>query len=394
MPANYGITDHWDTGKVDYGPIAAPALKAPPKIVMPSDANTAPAVSTATTGSVTPGDPAAAKPTPQIVMPGAPRTPAVSAGVITPQAQETQGETANRMRDEAERDRLKATGSGVSQLQKAHPFLGSLARVADIAGSILAPGISMAIPGTTMHHQLLVNQNTRNINTDVEEQEKQAQAQKMLQGTSDRPEDVQHIYADAVQDAMNRGVDATKDPKVMQLADTITQLQKQPAQGGPDIQHLYAAAVQDAIGRGIDPRQDAKVQQIADVITQIQKQGNTETGTAEDQRYEKIVATPKNQRNPADEAWRLAYEKCKTLGPAMTTAASGVTTMEGVKRINNTELQNTAGAGRLLDQIRGKVGKLTEGQPLDPALQKDLVNLADILQKAPTTSTKRTTKAS
>src|ERR1700749_1673948 len=41
-----------------------------------------------------------------------------------------------------EHARLTDTGSGVSQLQQRHPFLGGLARVADVIGSIAAPRIA------------------------------------------------------------------------------------------------------------------------------------------------------------------------------------------------------------------------------------------------------------
>lgn len=42
-----------------------------------------------------------------------------------------------------------------------------------------------------------------------------------------KPENVQQQYSDAVADAEKRGVDPAKDPKVQQLADAITSLQKQ-----------------------------------------------------------------------------------------------------------------------------------------------------------------------
>ena len=47
--------------------------------------------------------------------------------------------------------------------------------------------------------------------------------------TPEKPENLQQVYADAVADAQSRGVDPAKDPKVQQIADAITSLQKQPA---------------------------------------------------------------------------------------------------------------------------------------------------------------------
>jgi hypothetical protein len=62
-------------------------------------------------------------------------------------------------------------------------------------------------------------------------------------------------------------------------------------------------------------------------------------------------------------------------------ATLGVTTMEGIKRINSVEIQQVAGAGSILDRIKGRVGKLVDGQPMDAALQNDLIQLANVLQK-------------
>jgi hypothetical protein len=58
---------------------------------------------------------------------------------------------------------------------------------------------------------------------------KEAQAAALQNPKPEKPENVQQIYADAVQDAVSRGVDPNADPKVKQLADTITGLQKEPA---------------------------------------------------------------------------------------------------------------------------------------------------------------------
>jgi hypothetical protein len=56
-----------------------------------------------------------------------------------------------------------------------NPFLRGLAGVAQTIGSIAAPGITSMIPGTSLHHQALVNQSRGEVNQDVSEQQKQAQ---------------------------------------------------------------------------------------------------------------------------------------------------------------------------------------------------------------------------
>lgn len=74
---------------------------------------------------------------------------AAAAPAVTPAPTQT-------MIDEAELNRRKATGSGVSQIQ--NPILHALAKVGDVAGSILAPNVAAFVPGTTLHHQMLLKQ--------------------------------------------------------------------------------------------------------------------------------------------------------------------------------------------------------------------------------------------
>src|SRR5947207_825192 len=52
-----------------------------------------------------------------------------------------------RATDEAELQRMESTGSGVHQVQQKHGILGGILRGLDIAGSVIAPGITAAIPG-------------------------------------------------------------------------------------------------------------------------------------------------------------------------------------------------------------------------------------------------------
>jgi hypothetical protein len=93
-----------------------------------------------------------------MAMPSA--APAVAAPVMplitrTP----TQTET-----DQTQRNHLISSGDGISQIK--NPLLRGVARAADIAGSVFAPGLAMAIPGTMLHHNYLVNQATRNVAAD------------------------------------------------------------------------------------------------------------------------------------------------------------------------------------------------------------------------------------
>ncbi len=55
---------------------------------------------------------------------------------------------------------------------------------------------------------------------------------------------------------------------------------------------------------------------------------------------------------------------------------------QGLNRVNTAEIGATGNAGSLWDSIVGKVGKLTEGQPVPTDLQKDMTEFAGILEKS------------
>jgi hypothetical protein len=58
--------------------------------------------------------------------------------------------------DTAELQRLRTNGAGLNKIH--NPFLRTLARIGDVAGTVISPGLAMAVPGTTMHNQLLQGQ--------------------------------------------------------------------------------------------------------------------------------------------------------------------------------------------------------------------------------------------
>lgn len=61
----------------------------------------------------------------------------------------------HRMGHEQELSRLEQSKPGVEGIRS--PFLRTLARIGDVAGSIAVPGAMAAIPGTSLHHQELIN---------------------------------------------------------------------------------------------------------------------------------------------------------------------------------------------------------------------------------------------
>jgi hypothetical protein len=119
--------------------------------------------------------------------------------------------------------------------------------VLDIVGHYYMPGLEELIPGSPGNYESRVRPDLEK--RAAEEQKNAAAALKGRLDTSEtdkneadaaklradanpkpgKPENPQQVYADAVQDAVDNGRDPRTDPKVLQIADTITALQKTPA---------------------------------------------------------------------------------------------------------------------------------------------------------------------
>lgn len=56
-----------------------------------------------------------------------------------------------------------------------------------------------------------------------------------------------------------------------------------------------------------------------------------------------------------------------------------ITTSNGVKRINRTEVEQFQGAGSLWDRIEGKLGKVTKGQPIPTDVLEDMRTMAGMI---------------
>lgn len=90
----------------------------------------------------------------------------------SPEVQNTQLRT---IRDQGELQRINDSGSGVSQIK--NPFLRGLARIGDVAASVITPNAAAAIPGTTYHHNVLLNQQANRVNNDLGNEREQAQTE-------------------------------------------------------------------------------------------------------------------------------------------------------------------------------------------------------------------------
>jgi hypothetical protein len=216
-------------------------------------------------------------------------------------------------KDQSRLSMLTNTGSGVSQIQ--NPFLRGLARVGDVAGSILAPGVAAAIPGTTLHHQQLLGQQQQIVSNDQGQQQAAATLQDTTQQAGQRAAKAQQDIADASRDALRNPTAKEAD-----LYNLDPEAQYRPTELGrlaieanksakPDsVNGMYAAAVQDAIQNGRDPGKDPKVQQLADSITSIQKPTATKAEQRDDRAIE-ILSKPPAQRTPGENAYMTGYNQ-------------------------------------------------------------------------------------
>ncbi len=115
------------------------------------------------------------------------------------------------------------------------------------------------------------------------------------------------------------------------------------------------------------------------------------------QRFTESQAGRSELTNKVEQPYLDALEKASTLKTVIEAAKSGnmaagsvtpllatlgLVTMEGVKRINTTELNQVQGAGSLVERLKGKLLGYKEGQPLSPKLQEDVQQLSDLLMKS------------
>lgn len=139
---------------------------------------------------------------------------------------------------------------------------------------------------------------------------------------------------------------------------------------------------------------DASASAAADrQATAIDNQNNLQKKAQDFQRLE----TARKDINEANKTYLTSKQSSQTLREAVQAAQSGnkvaaalqnlETTMgairsQGLNRINTAEIGVTANAGSMFDRISGWLGKAAEGQPVPANIQKDILEFADILDKA------------
>lgn len=200
------------------------------------------------------------------------------------------------------------------QLQPASKggFWRGLGRVADVAGSIIDPALTARVPGSTLYNQRQVGI-------------QQARA-KGAADINDTNQLAAQRGAKAQQDLADASRDALRNPtaKEAQLYNLDPEAQYRPTELGrlaieankghkPDsIQGMYASAVQDALDRGTDPMKDPKVQSLADAQTSIQRAPATKAEQRDD-RAISILSKPPGQRSAEENSYLGGYQQWNKL---------------------------------------------------------------------------------
>lgn len=128
--------------------------------------------------------------------------PPVTLRGISPQLQQRTAQ------DEAQAQNL-TKGSGISQI---HNGVGrGILRGLDAIGSAILPGPLSRIPGTELHHDSLVNQNSKRLGEDIGEQGKVADTAQTIGQTSAIPSTIAHTEAET--NALNNPQPKPKEEK-------------------------------------------------------------------------------------------------------------------------------------------------------------------------------------
>lgn len=345
-----------------------------------------------------------------------------------------------RGRDEAELDRLKNSPSGISQIH--NPVLRTIARVGDIAGTALFPGVTAQIPGTELHHQQLLNRAQGNVNQDIagankeaETSEAQARAEALAHpkksveeqvieeygrqhpesqtpigdavehytdltnksGGKDEVANPQAGYARAIADALKNNRDPEKDPHVLAWRGAIeaTQKESQPNEKSEDIKDILEANKwpNDAAHREMARAQIAKRAPSAKV--------EIDTGAARGSNAALANVPPHLIAQATSAAEKAALDRAQSkmvsenIAAIMDAAHKGnvvsyqllpqegalqVTTTQGVHRINMAEIQNYGG-GSAWQNLQGHIGKAMTGKSIPSSVLGDMAEIQDVYRR-------------
>jgi hypothetical protein len=141
----------------------------------------------------------------------------------------------------------------------------------------------------------------------------------------------------------------------------------------------------EAAGRA--PEQAAN--RAAGMTTEMTKKG-AELATKADADFNDVLSKANNIKTSIQAA-RNGNELAASIAPLQTTLF--ITTSEGVKRINETELKGVSGAGSLVQELNGWFSKKTSGDPIPDKIKSDMVALMNLYSQSAADKYQRTIKS-
>ena len=293
---------------------------------------------------------------------------------------------------------IMQTGPGVSQIH--HAGIRIPLQILDAIGSGLFPNIAMGIPGTTAHHQLLMNGAANNLgnledqqNAAVKRAGEEANRFKTEGEVAEQPTkhdldvaNTGHIQAET--NALNNpATDPYQDFKqqnphasVKDWLELQSSSKEKPVKG--DLKAMHADAVAQALEKGIDPKDDPTVQRLTDSILSLQKESKEPKQTLEEQAVSEYrAAHPKATLQEAREKTKIVAPEhppqALMIGPdgqaiavrPGTVVPQGAQTPSGVNSVNTptTQMKNVVAQAGLvheqtpmmlaeIDRLKDKLG--------------------------------------
>lgn len=155
-------------------------------------------------------------------------------------------------------------------------------------------------------------------------------------------------------------------------------------------EHAKVQAYEQEKTLGVDKSASAAADRQAAAIfaataQQARAQGFTESQFGRKELTEKVETPLRQAQQSAQELRDLVHaaqagnKEAASLQALQATMS--VVRANGFNRLNQAEMKLPEGAGSLWDRVVGKVGKATKGQPIDASLQKDLLDLSDLIEK-------------
>lgn len=223
------------------------------------------------------------------------------------------------------------------------------ARVLDTVGSIVAPGITSAIPGTTLNQragqyreqkQDLENATIEEKRATSKEATARADAIAHPKPVADKPQTPQQVLAGIVAEDIDKNVSPADDPRVQQVSDTITGLAKEPVDKTPAPHVTYDAGIPVSVtdGKNVydvnDPKLPDNLKPLVQAATRAHGQrlseeaGKTAAANAEAERRFRehdaaTTAATKSMKEAApgvislaNRVKQLVAEQAKSLGPS------------------------------------------------------------------------------